>query len=161
MSDQTYDEILRRLVAADVRFVLIGGLALNAWGVIRGTKDIDVVVDRDPQNVRAVAEAAVAIGGQVQMSSSFVSSEPGIAGALASGDRVMITTDLGVLDVVGGLPGVPAFSKLAPRAVAVELAGVRVMVCSLEDLRAMKEAAGRPQDLVDLANLDAIESDDN
>jgi len=35
--------------------------------------------------------------------------------------------------------------------------GVAVAVCSSEDLPAMKRAAGRGQDLVDLENLDAAE----
>jgi hypothetical protein len=39
-----FDELLRRLSEAGVEFVVVGGLALNAWGVIRGTKDVDIVV---------------------------------------------------------------------------------------------------------------------
>jgi hypothetical protein len=35
--------------------------------------------------------------------------------------------------------------------------GVNVAVYSVADLRAMKRAAGRGQDLVDLENLDAAE----
>ncbi|CAN5482822.1 hypothetical protein BH20ACT18_BH20ACT18_11380 [soil metagenome] len=43
MSEPAFDELLRRLAAANVQFVLIGGLALNAWGVVRGTRDVDIV----------------------------------------------------------------------------------------------------------------------
>jgi hypothetical protein len=39
-----FDELLRALSEAEVEFVLIGGLALGARGVVRGTKDVDVVV---------------------------------------------------------------------------------------------------------------------
>jgi len=53
VSEPSFDELLRRLVAADVRFVLIGGLAVNAWGVVRGTKDVDIAVDPDPDNLNA------------------------------------------------------------------------------------------------------------
>lgn len=65
MSAPAFDQLLRRLAEADVRFVLIGGLALNAWGVVRGTKDVDIVADPDPENLRQLAELAEAIGGQV------------------------------------------------------------------------------------------------
>jgi hypothetical protein len=41
VSPSAFDELLRRLVVADVRFVLVGGFAVNAWGVLRGTKDLD------------------------------------------------------------------------------------------------------------------------
>ena len=65
MTGPALDELLRRLVASQVRFVLVGGLAVNAWGVVRGTKDVDVVADPEIENLRRLAEAAVDLGGQV------------------------------------------------------------------------------------------------
>jgi hypothetical protein len=44
---------------------------------------------------------------------------------------------------------------LAANAVSASAFGLEVKVCSLADLREMKRAAARPQDLIDLANLDA------
>jgi hypothetical protein len=41
LSEPAFDELLRRLAGAGVEFVLVGGLALNAWGVVRGTKDVE------------------------------------------------------------------------------------------------------------------------
>jgi hypothetical protein len=35
-------ELLDRLTAAEVRFVIVGGLAVNAWGHVRGTQDVDL-----------------------------------------------------------------------------------------------------------------------
>ncbi len=67
----------------------------------------------------------------------------------------MIGTDLGPLDVVQGLDGVPPYEDLAPRAVETEILGTTVLVCSLEDLRAMKRTAGRARDLADLEDLEA------
>jgi hypothetical protein len=52
---------------------------------------------------------------------------------------------------------VPAYEELRSRASEAEVLGVNVAVCSVEDLRAMKRAAGRGQDLVDLEDLDAAE----
>jgi hypothetical protein len=37
----------------------------------------------------------------------------------------------------------------------VEILGTTVVVCSIQDLKAMKQAAGRTRDLVDLEDLDA------
>ena len=155
MKEPAFDELLRRLVEADVEFVLIGGLAVNAWGVVRGTKDVDVVVDPDPANLKAAAEVAVAAGGHVQRGEALLGTPFSIAAELASGQQTAIETDLGRLDVVQGLEGVPSFAELRPRASEAEVLGVNVAVCSLEDLRAMKQAAGRPRDLVDLEDLEA------
>jgi predicted nucleotidyltransferase len=78
-----------------------------------------------------------------------------IAAALASGEQVPVETDLGRLDIVQGLEGVPSYEELSSRATEVEILGVAVAVCSIEDLRAMKRAAGRTRDLADLEDLEA------
>ncbi|MEX0992467.1 MAG: nucleotidyl transferase AbiEii/AbiGii toxin family protein [Solirubrobacterales bacterium] len=156
MSDEpVFDELLRRLADVGVRFVLIGGLALNAWGVVRGTKDVDVVVDPEPENLGRLARVAAEAGGHVQTKSALAGSKFSIAALLEQGERVLIETKLGSLDVVQGLPGVPSFAELQSRATEVEIAATTVLVCSLEDLRAMKRSAGRTRDLADLEDLDA------
>lgn len=155
MSEPAFDELLARLLEAGAEFVLVGGLAVNAWGVVRGTKDVDVVVDPDPENLRRVAEVAIAAGGHVQRGEALLGSASSIAAELASGEQVAIETDLGRLDVAQGLEGVPPYAELRARASEAKVLGVEVAVCSREDLVAMKRAAGRPRDLVDLEDLDA------
>ena len=159
MSGPAFDELLRRLVEAGVRFVLIGGLAVNAWGVVRGTKDLDIVADPEIDNLKRLAQVAATAGGQVQTRDAFISSSVSIAALLAEGERVQIDTGLGPLDVVQGLPGVPLYAELRSRATEAEIAGVAISVCSLEDLRSMKRAAGRTRDLADLEDLDTAHKD--
>ena len=67
-----------------------------------------------------------------------------------------IETDLGRLDVVQGLEGVPTYEELRSGASETEVLGVKVAVCSVEDLRAMKKVAGRTRDLADLEDLDVV-----
>lgn len=160
MTGAAFDELLRRLVDAQVRFVLVGGLALNAWGVVRGTKDVDITAEPDPVNLNAIATVAAELNGFVQRTDAIAGSKFSIAGLLASGERVLISTDLGPLDVVQGLEGVPPYAELRARAVDVQIAGVTVAVCSLDDLRAMKRAAGRTRDLADLEDLDTAHGGD-
>ena len=124
---------------------------------MRATKDIDIVVAPDLKNLKLVAEVAVAAGGHVQRGEALLGTPISIAAELASGEQMAIDTDLGRLDIVQGLDGVPSFDELRSRAGDAEVLGVNVAVCSVEDLRAMKRAAGRGQDIVDLENLDAAE----
>ena len=56
-----------------------------------------------------------------------------------------------------GLEGVPPYEELRNRASEAEVLGATVLVCSVEDLRAMKRAAGRTRDLADLEDLEALE----
>lgn len=155
MTEPAFDQLLRRLSEAGVEFVLVGGLAVNAWGVVRGTKDVDVVVASDPENLKRIAKVAVEIHGHVQTGESFFSTPFSIAAQLASGERVAIETEFGVLDIVQGLDGVPSYDELRSSAIETEILDVKVSVCSIEDLRRMKRAAGRPRDSVDLEDLDA------
>jgi predicted nucleotidyltransferase len=155
LTEPAFDELLRRLAEADVEFVVVGGLALNAWGVVRGTKDVDVVIATASGNIKRVAEVAVAAGGHVQRGEALLGTPFSIAAALADGDQVAIETDLGRLDVVQGLDGVPDFEELRSRAVEAEILGSTVWVCSRNDLREMKRAAGRTRDLADIEDLDA------
>jgi predicted nucleotidyltransferase len=155
VSSPAFDRILRRLTEAEIEFVVVGGLALGAWGVVRGTKDVDIVVAPDSENLKRVAAIAVDIHGHVQTGDSFFSSHLSIAGLLAGGEQVAIETDLGRLDVVQGLDGVPAYEELRARSVETEILGVKVAVCSVKDLKAMKQAAGRTRDLADLEDLEA------
>jgi predicted nucleotidyltransferase len=158
LNEPAFDELLRRLAEAEVEFVVVGGLALNAWGVVRGTKDVDVVIATASGNIKRVAEVAVAAGGHVQRGEALLGTPFSIAAALADGDQVAIETDLGRLDVVQGLDGVPDFEELRSRAVEAEILGSTVWVCSRDDLRAMKQAAGRTRDLADIEDLDATAS---
>jgi len=155
LSEPAFDELLRRLAAAEVEFVVVGGLAVNAWGVVRGTKDVDVVVAPEPENLRHLADVAVAAGGHVQQGEALLGSPISIASALAEGKQVAIETDLGRLDIVQGLEGVPSYEELRPRSTEAEILGVTVAVCSVDDLKAMKKAAGRTRDLADLEDLEA------
>ncbi|HEY8304786.1 MAG TPA: hypothetical protein VIG42_09410 [Solirubrobacteraceae bacterium] len=157
MSVPSFDQLLARLVEADIRFVVIGGLALGSWGVIRGTKDCDIVPDPAPENLDKLARLVVEVGGHVQLGESLLGSERSIVATLRAGERALIVTRLGDLDVVQGLDGVLPYAELRGSAIDVELAGVTVPVCALEHLRSMKRAAGRPRDLVDLDDLDAAQ----
>jgi predicted nucleotidyltransferase len=155
LSEPAFDELLRRLVDADVKFVLVGGLAVNAWGVVRGTKDVDVVVAPEIENLKRLAEVAVSSGGHVQQGEAFFGSAMSIASTLAGGEQVVIETDLGRLDVVQGLEGVPSYEELQRAGTDAEVLGVKVRICSREHLTAMKRAAGRTRDVADLEDLEA------
>lgn len=138
-----------------MRFVVVGGLALGAWGVVRGTKDVDIVIARDDENFRRLAAVAEELHGHVHAGESFLSSQLSIAGHVASGEQVAIETDLGRLDIVQGLDGIPTYNELQAGSTKTEILGIEVAVCSIEALKAMKRAAGRTRDLADLEDLDA------
>ena len=128
-------------------------------GCVRGTRDCDIVPDPEPENLDRLARLAVKLGGHVPLVDSSLGSEHSIAALLRDGERALIATEIGDLDVVQGLEGEPPYAERA-RAIEVELASATIAICALEHLRAMKRAAGRPRDLVDLEDLDAAQPDE-
>jgi predicted nucleotidyltransferase len=147
-------ELLDRLAAAEVSFVIVGGLAVNAWGHVRGTQDVDLVPDPEQSNLGRLAAVLEDAGGRVETAQGRLAASP-IATFLKAGDRTLVATDLGPVDVLQGLPQVPSFAQLDAAAVAIDLGGTIVRVCSLESLLAMKRASDRPRDRDDLEALEA------
>ena len=82
--------------------------------------------------------------------------DPTRATDLAMGGNFCLLTNLGRLDVMQWLAGTETddlYAEFDPDAVEGIVDGIPVRVCGLDHLRAMKRAAGRPQDLEDLRQL--------
>jgi predicted nucleotidyltransferase len=136
------DEILRMLSAHGVDFVVIGGIAVQAHGYIRATKDLDIVARPTVVNLARLSEALTAL-----------EAEPY---DLDQTPLVPVMTKAGPLDVVhiDHLAGAPAsYDALRERALVIELRELEVRVAGLSDLIRMKRAAGRDHDLADIEAL--------
>ena len=68
--------------------------------------------------------------------------------SLRNGANFTFDTKFGPFDILGDAAGAPRYEMLGEDAVETTLFGVRVRVASLDHLIAMKEAAGRPRDLL-------------
>ena len=71
-------------------------------------------------------------------------------------ELLTLVTTLGELDVLARPAGAPAYRDLRRNADRYDLGGFNVSVASIDDLIAMKHAAGRPKDLLDIEELEAI-----
>ena len=154
------DELLLALLNADVRFVVIGGIAVGVHGYVRATRDLDIVPDPDLENLRRLARLLSEIGAEHVGAGDFDTHEfpydPTDPEQLAQGANFRLETDLGPLDIMQWVGGIadPAFTPLAGQAITVPFRGAELLVCGLDHLRAMKRAAAREQDLIDLRELE-------
>jgi predicted nucleotidyltransferase len=151
-------ELLARLIEADVRFVLVGGLAVNAWGYLRATRDVDFVPDPDPANLARLNSLLQDLDGKVDVGGKLLAGSA--ISTLRTGDRTLVATELGQVDVLQGLPQVPPFAVLEEQAKDVDLDGLVVRVCSLEHLIEMKRSSERVRDQEDLVALEAVQQGD-
>jgi predicted nucleotidyltransferase len=147
--------ILRKLVEAGVDFVVIGGIAVIASGYVRTTRDLDIAFAGDTSNLEALGGVLTRLNSKLREVADTV---PFVADArtLAGIQLLTLETDLGWLDVHRTVSGVDGYERLRERARRVLISGVPVLISDVEDLIAMKRAAGRPQDLTDIEALEAI-----
>lgn len=151
------EELLSALQEHGAEFVVIGGFSLAGHGVVRATKDIDIVPDPGETNLGRLADALQALDARVDLGAEL-GIEPDIDGLSHGGNWVH--TRFGRLDVMQEIPGVRGYGQLRATAVESEWPGVPgpVRFAGYESLIAMKAATGRDQDLMDIAALDAARS---
>jgi hypothetical protein len=147
--------LLAALSKAGIDFVVIGGFAVSAHGYPRATKDLDIVPAPDAENLERLAAVlkklnATLIGMEELSAEEIVQPD---AGGLAMGGNFVLATSSGRLDVMQLVAPDLDFGELAAASVEDEVFGHQVRFCSYEHLVAMKEAAGRPEDLLDLERL--------
>ena len=156
------EPLLRALHDASVDHIIIGGFAVNAHGVIRPSRDLDIVPDPEPANLQRLAKLLADLDarhvGLGDLRPDEFPFDPTRVDDLQAGANFRLETRLGDLDVmqwVSGIDDDSAYHTLASEAIAGELDGIPLRVCGLDHLIAMKRAAGRPRDLDDLQRLGA------
>jgi hypothetical protein len=146
--------ILRSLVEHKVEFVVVGAIAVQAHGYIRGTADVDLVPRPTLLNLSRLAEALVDLKASPRHTRAHLDvTDPQL---LKRVPMIPLSTRHGPLDVlnISHLAGAPqSYDDLDSRALAISLDGFEVRVTGLDDLLRMKRAAGRDQDRLDIAAL--------
>jgi hypothetical protein len=152
-----------------VRYLTIGGVAVQAHGHTRTTADVDLVVDGGEQNLAALGAALADLGAELAgVDAHLHGIDVTDARALAEGANFTLLTRAGPLDVWTDwreLPGAPPWEELEERALTVHAGEVPIRVVSFDDLIRLKRAAAgldnrperkREEDLGDIAALTAI-----
>jgi hypothetical protein len=140
--------ILETLLEHGVDFVLIGGLAGVARGSAYPSFDVDIAYERGKDNVERLAAALAELGARLRGASPDV---PFLLDAktLTAGANFTFSTKFGALDILSDPTGAPRYPELKRDAGSELLVdGLAISVASLDHLIAMKEAAGRPKDLL-------------
>jgi hypothetical protein len=145
--------LLCRLSEGGVDYVVVGGIAVAFQGYGRATKDLDVTYSTDRRNLERLGGVLQDLHARLR---GVVDDVPFIPDGRALRRTRLLTldTDEGALDLLVAPPGAPPYATLRARADVVTLDGVEVRIASLDHLLAMKRAAGRPLDLIDVEALE-------
>lgn len=148
--------ILAELDREGVEFLVIGGVAVGFHGYVRATKVVDIVPAPDPQNLKRLARVLRGLDAQIEGAEEFEGEElldPLDPEVLGLGGNWVLRTRLGRFDVMQWIGEDALWEKLSPAAITAEIDGLAIRMVSYEDLVALKEKAGRPEDLTDLQRL--------
>ena len=147
--------MLRGLREADVKFVVVGGLAATVHGSRRVTDDLDICYETGKANVgrlTALLSEWKAYPRGIEEGLPFFMDEK----QFRITPLMTLTTREGFLDVLDIVKGVGAYSDCRQRSIPVEAFDVRFRVLDLPALIDAKRAAGRPKDIDQLPELEAL-----
>lgn len=161
-----YDDVFAALNAANVRYVVVGGVAVVLHGHLRMTIDLDLVVDLAADQASAAVAALTALGLQPRL--------PVAAIDFADASKRQTWVDernlqvFSFYDADDPMREVDVFAteplpidELLAEATVLTIGGVAVPVASRRHLVAMKRSAGRPQDLADIDALEQLGAHDD
>ena len=161
-----YLNLFKALKTHNVDYLLVGGLAMNLHGVPRMTMDVDLVIALDAGNIAKLAGLAKELG--------LYPNVPVKLEDLADANKreaLLAEKNLIALSLISSTPATPTvdivihhpldFQKAFAKAVQRDISGTPVMLASIEDMIALKKAAGRAQDLSDITHLERFLRDAN
>lgn len=157
-----YLPLFKALNDADVKYVVVGGVATVLHGYARLTMDIDLIVDLVPAEAARTVQTLESLGFKPRVpvpAAQFADSAKRQEWIEQKGMTVfsffnpsnpMLTIDLFVHHPI-------PFIDLHSRAERMVIDGIPVYICSIDDLIKLKQLAGRPQDLQDIEKLRLIQ----
>ena len=163
MERRSVEAVIQALNRAEARYLVAGGLAVVAHGLVRFTADIDLILDPEPDAMRRAITALSGLGYRPRAPVEFAEfadpvkrrqwgREKGLTVFSAYSPEHQATE----VDLFVEIP--LDFERAYARAVRLELApGFLGTFVGLADLIEMKRAAGRPQDLQDIEGLESLQ----
>jgi predicted nucleotidyltransferase len=159
MEVRSIETIVKALNDAQVQYLIVGGLAVNAHGFVRFTRDVDLVLGLEPANAERGLNALLHAGWQLAVPVTPAAFADAATRERWRAERNMIVLKLWSdrhqrtpIDIFVYEPF--NFAAEWARAERLEISpSVLAPVVALETLLEMKRTAGRPQDLEDIKEL--------
>jgi tRNA nucleotidyltransferase/poly(A) polymerase len=133
----------------DVKYLVIGGIAVVLHGVPRATFDLDILIEATPENADRLLQALVEAG----LGTATLTTPDEVLA-----NEITVFKDRVRIDVQTSTPGL-LFAEAWPRRHVMEFRGQPFHVVCRTDLIAAKRASGRPVDLDDVRQLLASDED--
>ena len=147
-------EPLKLLGQHKIECAIIGGVASTLYWSTILTNDLDVCYARNAGNLERLATA-------LQSVAKLRNAPPDLpslldAETLRRGLNFTFTTEVGSLGLLGEVRGVGFYEDVIAEAITYELFGYLFPVIEITKLIWAKRTAGRPKDLIAVAELEAL-----
>lgn len=162
MEKQSFETIIRALDNAGARYLIVGGVAVVAHGYVRFTVDLDIFLDLEAENLKTALSALSRLGYRPRAPVNIADfADPAIRRGWIEEKGMKVFSLSSAehhsteIDIFAEAP----FDFSAAHAQAVRLdvcPGVTAAFVDLDRLIAMKKRAGRPKDLLDIDELNAL-----
>lgn len=141
-----FRDFLNSLNGNGVKYLLLGGWAVGAYGNPRATGDMDVLIAIDDANLAKLQKALYEFGAPTVDKAHF--KEKGNVFRMGrSPIKIEIINDASGIDI----------DECFNRRNLISIDGLDVSIISLEDLITNKKAAGRAKDIADVEDLEDYE----
>ena len=165
MQKASVEAIVRAFQEHDVRYIIVGGLAVVAHGYLRFTADVDVVVDFEPANLERVEAALSLLEYQPRAPVPFAAFKDAATRHQWLHEKNMLVFSLyssqharTELDIFIEQPF--DFEVAFARSEFKEIVpGIQARIVAFDDLMTLKTQAGRAQDLADIEQLNLLRGD--
>ena len=148
-------QAIRQLDESGTPYVLIGGVAIQAWGRIRSTLDVDLLLQVRPGSLPALVTAFREAGMVPRRDAPIAIGDCRVLQLDFEDEDAFLVVRIDLL-----IAGTPFHGEVVGRGLAVEIGGNSIRVATCEDLILLKLIAERPIDLVDAQELFKINRDD-
>lgn len=149
------EEIVKRLAAEGVEYLIVGGVSAVLQGSTITTRDLDICYRRTPGNAKRLARALAPLKPRAR---GFPPDLPFIFDetTIINGCNFTLTIGDEDIDLLGEMSAIGNYDQIIDTAEEIDLDGIRVKLLSLEHLIATKTAANRPKDLAVLPELQRL-----
>ncbi len=156
-----YEEIFREFQNKKVKYVVVGGIALNLLGGNRSSFDMDILVEMSDENLGKVVSILKRKGYRIKqpidpMDIAVKGIRTGwIRGKNMKAFNFYKEKDMKEVDIIIDSP--VRFEDAKKDYVRVKIGSLTVPVISIKRLIKMKKASGRSVDRLDIETLNAIQ----
>lgn len=142
--DTPYEKLLENLARAEVNFIVVGGVAVALNGFVRTTEDVDILIERSPENVVRLLDALSRFGeghARELTAADFDEAEGAI--------RIIEDFPLDVFTMMRG----KRYSDLIHSIRRTRINDIEVQYLNAEALISIKEKSQREKDQIDISAL--------